>query len=178
MHTVVIGRHRQLEGRAVRRISMVINHIHDDPNACLMVGLNHFLKLQNWCHGILLISSKLTIWDIIILRIIPPVIEKLPIFIVGFMVIKDRLQLDIIVTHAFEVIKTSHISLGIFSPFLTGTQVCPSIGLLNTRRLWDWEITEVHFTDNGWASICITPARFLLRNLFISSWYKSLRGDH
>ena len=73
--TVIIVRNRLLKGGFITLIGVVIHHIHNHADACLMKCLNHLLHLTNPYFAMIRICRIGALRHIIILGIIAPVIK-------------------------------------------------------------------------------------------------------
>ena len=56
---------------------MVINHIEDDGNACLMHGLHHLLELLDTTGSIVGIGRVTSLGHVVVHRVVAPVILRL-----------------------------------------------------------------------------------------------------
>ena len=63
-----------LEIRILYVVSMIIHHIEDNADACLMERLYHLLELANTTHGVIWIGAVGTFGHIIVHRVIAPIV--------------------------------------------------------------------------------------------------------
>ena len=55
-------------------VSMIIHHIKDNGNACLMEGIHHLLELTNTAVGIIGVGGVTAFGHIVVHRIVTPII--------------------------------------------------------------------------------------------------------
>ena len=137
---------------------MIIDHIHNDTNTCIVIGLNHGLQITNNLGGIIWVCWKARLWCVIVLWIITPVVSYIPIRIVFFVTVCNWLQLNIIVAQLLDVIKSSWLTVLVNCSSLSSTQESSSKMFIHTWGRWFSQITNVHFTNNCLTWICQTPS--------------------
>ena len=74
---VKIARHGPFEVASPRQGGMIIHHIHNHPDACPVQRHYHLFKLADAYIGFIRVGGIRTFGDIIVLRIIPPVVLRL-----------------------------------------------------------------------------------------------------
>ena len=152
---------------------MVINHVHNDTDSCIMISLNHGLEVSNNLSGIIWITRETCFWSIVVLRVITPVIGYISILIIFLMTIKDRLKLNIVATKFFNIVKGGCLTVLVNCSSLSSTQEGSAEFFRNTRCRRLGKITNMHFTDNCFTWILQTPWRFCPMSDF-KSFYLSV----
>ena len=158
IHTIIVIRDCCLERCINNWEGMVIDHIHNNTNTCIVISLNHGLQITNNLSWIIWISWKARFWCIIVLWVITPVVGYIPILIVFFVTICDWLQLNIIVAQLLDVIKSSWLTVLVNRSSLSSTQESSSKMFIHTWGRWFGQITNMHFTDNCLTWICQAPS--------------------
>ena len=93
LHPVIIIGYCILERTMLGRIDMIVDHIHDHRNSCLMISSDHGFELFHGLFRIGWIRRKASFWCRIILNVVAPIVGHLAFFVVLFKAIRDRLQL-------------------------------------------------------------------------------------
>ena len=90
---------------------MVINHIHDETEISLMIGINHLLQLDDPLIRIVWLGAKTSFRDIVLHRIITPIIAGSGIgFIYATKIIEGQ-ELNMSNAQGFQIVKAK----GLFS---------------------------------------------------------------
>ena len=139
---------------------MVINHIHNDTDSCIMISLNHGLEVSNNLSRIIWIAREAWFWRIIVLRVITPVIGYISLLVIFLVSIKDRLKLNIVATKFFNIVKGGCLAVLVNRSSLSSTQEGSAEFFRNTRCRRFGKITNMHFTDNCFTWILQTPWSF------------------
>ena len=149
--TIVIVGISALEIAPLYIIRMVVHHIEDDTDACLVESLHHLFELTDATCGVVGISAVTPLWYIVVDRVIAPVILRL---------VKFRL------VHGTEIIGRQDVD-GVHTEFL---QVfdgawfgeCEEFAAMfrcYARRWVDGEIAMVHLVDDEVGrGLCFRPA--------------------
>ena len=131
-------------------IGMVVDHVHDNVDAVGVEGLNHLLELVNTDVTIERISSVGALGNIVVLRVIAPVV-LLPVlqmvFIVGGEVV-SRHQLNVGNAQLLQVIQSGGTAL-VVGAGLGHTQELALPLVLNAGGGVDGHLTDVHLVDDG-----------------------------
>ena len=93
LHPVIIIRYCILERTMLGRVDMIVDHIHDHRNSCLMISPDHGFELFHGLFRIGWIRWKASFWCRIILNVVAPIIGHLAFIVVLFKAIRNRLQL-------------------------------------------------------------------------------------
>ncbi len=159
---VVVSRHHPLQP-GIGLVSMIVNHIHDNPYTVLMQGLNHLLALPYPDYAVIRIRGIRALRHIIIHRVIAPV--KLS-FVSGFIyraVVKKRKQMHMGDTQSFQIFHTGGISSA--RPFHGKSLIFPSVLPGDTALRIIGKILDMQFIDNPLPAILRCPVRFKSRRV-------------
>ena len=119
-------------------IGMVIHHVENHTNACLVKGVYHLLELTDAAQGVIGVSAIASLRHVIIHRVVTPVILRfVETGLINRAVIIAGQDMDIGDTQVLEVLN---------GPRLCQRQVLARIFCF---RLVDREVTMVHLIDNN-----------------------------
>ena len=55
---------------------MVIDHVHDEAEICFVIGINHLLQLQDPLVRIIWLATKTSLRNIVLHRVIAPIVAS------------------------------------------------------------------------------------------------------
>ena len=152
---------------------MVVNDIHNDTDSCIMISLNHGLEVSNNLSRIIWVTRETWFWGIVVLRVITPVIGYIPVLVVFLMAIKDWLELNIITSEFFDIVKGCCLTILVNRSSLGSPKEGSSKVFWNSRCRRFCKITNVHLTDNGFTWVFQTP-RSICPMFDFKSFYLSI----
>ena len=149
---VVVGE-RALEVRVLNVVGMVVDHVEDNVDACLMERLHHLFELSDAAERVGRVGGVRAFGDVVIHRVIAPVILRLveTCLVDGAEVIRGQ-DVDSVHAQLFQVVKCPRLSQSQELTFMLG------IGAV------DGEVAMVHLVDHpvgkvlGMRSMVFKPA--------------------
>ena len=143
IEAVEILRHNATERTTHDIVGVVINDIHYDADAGFMQGLNHSFRFANTASGIVRVSRITAVGDVIVHRVIAPVVAVLvESSLINGTVVKHRQNLKVGNSEFFEMVDGRFFRHSEELPFVDNTgvrgyRIIANVGLVhdNIRRI-------------------------------------------
>ena len=155
IQAIEITRDYLFKSKAIRIINVIVYDVHNQTHIRLMVGCDSFLQFQNACIRVLRVTGKATFWNVILDRIIAPVVDLFRVFLIYTTKIINRHELDMGDSQIQQMLHTNFT----FAQLGRLCQRSECARFFKTSILLAREVANTHLVNDGfgWAQLCFGP---------------------